>query len=682
MAVARYFFRIYFVLIVCLSVGDVRAQEKSMVQIKAFDQQMNAMSNISVSINGKEFFSIEGKKPVFHDVPKDDLPPKFIRITPAEWEAESWNYSRGVLEIMIRKKLYVVVHVKVETGDRKPLTNLAVSFKGKKSLAAQTNGRGELELPLALDEQITSADQFLVTGHRVVALQSTENGKVLVLETLQKKEKHAEPTTFKDFDLARLDSIRSLTVFYAVFKNYDFDKLDEITRRKIDEKFYTLVNQLQQPAKPKAFIGKISDSSFVKNDVANLLAQARLENTMLDDFRNDFDKKILIINQKLAGGTANLRGADRERLVGDLLSLEKVLEQNEDKFYKNISDYRIILSSLKASFSDIQVLEDKLSASERKLVEEQRVFRTKIVLAVSVALIFATLVIYLIMLRDRVEKQKRSLEKANDEVKNINENLAGIVYERSKLLLEAYRELDIFLYRASHDLRSPICTVIGLCNIAEHGEEDRLDMIRKISDTAVKMDGMLKKLRMMSEVNHPDNYSDVHLARKIQHVIGNFSTFISRNNIEVLIDCPDDMRFHSYPGLIEIILHNLVENALFFSAVRRDHDAKISVKATLENNQLVLMVHDNGIGIDDDVRLRLGDMFFVGHEYSKGNGLGLYIVRKSVQSLNGKIEVQTKSNVFTLFSVTIPVNASTTSMIGRLGETTQVHLEAFEHAVS
>lgn len=667
MGIANYFFGIYILFVVCLSAGDLHAQEKSMVQIKAFDQQMNAMTSISVSINGKEFIAVEGKKPVFHDVLKEDLPPKFIRITPAEWEAESWNYSRGVLEIMVRKKQYVVALVKVETAERKPVANLAVSFKGKKSVVAQTNSRGELELPLTLDEQITSADQFLVAGYRVLGLHTSETGKLLVVDALQKKEKSAEPTSLKDFDLARLDSIRSLTVFYAVFKNYDFDKLDETTRKRIDEKFYALVNQLQQPTKPKAFIGKISDSSFVKNDVANLLAQARLENTMLDNFRNEFDEKILILNQKLAGGTTNLRGQERERLVGDLLSLEQVLEQNENKFYKNISDYRIILSSLKASFSDIQVLEDKLTASEKKLIEEQRVFRTKIVLAVSVALIFATLLIYLIMLRDRVEKQKRSLEKANDEVRRINENLATLVYERSQLLVEAYKELDIFLYRASHDLRSPICTVIGLCNIAEHGQEDRLEMIRKISTTAVKMDGMLKKLRMMSEVNHPENYSDVYLARKIHHVIGNFSTFISMNDIEVMIDCPEDMQFCSYPGLIEIILHNLIENALFFSAVRKDRSAKISVKAGLERDQLVLMIHDNGIGIDDNIRTRLGDMFFVGHEYSKGNGLGLYIVRKSIQSLNGKMDIQTKPNTFTLFSVTFPVNSSMTPMFSRLG---------------
>ena len=124
-------------------------------------------------------------------------------------------------------------------------------------------------------------------------------------------------------------------------------------------------------------MGRISDSSFVKNDVKNLLEQAKLENELLDNFRNDFDDKMKIINEKLSGGTSKLTADDREKLLTDLGTLETVLEQNEDKFYKNISDYRIILGSLKASFTDIKELEDKLSLSEMKRREEQQVFRTK-----------------------------------------------------------------------------------------------------------------------------------------------------------------------------------------------------------------------------------------------------------------------------------------------------------------
>jgi len=646
------------------------AQEKSMVQIKVFDQQMNAMTGLAVSINGKEFVTLEGKKAVFHDIAKEDLPPKFIKIDKSEWEAESWNYSKGTLEIIVRKKLYSVADVIVETGDKKPVPNAVVNFKGKKNINTTTGARGEMQLPLALDEVITSADQFSIAGYRIVRLSAAGKGGTLIVEALPKKEKPAVAITsmaFKDFDLTRLDSIRSLTVFYSVFKNYDMSGLDAPTREKIDAKFYSLVGQLQQSGKQKVFIGKISDSSFVKNDVENLLAQAKYENTLLDNFRNDFDKKIRIINQKLSGGAATLKVAERKKLVDDLNLLEGVLEQNEDKFYKNISDYRIILSSLKSSFSDIQLLEEKLSFSEMKRREEQKAFRSKIFFTVSIAVVFGSLVVLLILLRARLEKQKKSLVKANDEVKRMNENLEFLVYERTELLIGAYQEMDIFLYRASHDLRAPLCTIIGLGNIAEQSPESTPELIGKISNTAIKMDGMLKKLRMMAEVNHPSNYSPVALAKKIDQVIGNFSRFVAEHNIEVMVDCNEEAAFNSYPELIEIILYNLIENALFFSSTRKDRRPRISVMGSLENDQVFITVYDNGIGMEEQVRVKLWDMFFVGNELSQGNGLGLYIVLKSVQSLNGKIDVQTEPGVYSRFSVSLPVNTNVTSPISRLG---------------
>ncbi|MEJ7646395.1 MAG: HAMP domain-containing sensor histidine kinase [Chryseolinea sp.] len=641
-------------------------QDKNLVQIKAFDQQMKPVSNISVSVNGKEFFALEEKKPTYHEILVEDLPPKSIKVNKTELEVESWNYSKGTLQIIIRKKLYNIVDLQVITADKRPVGNLPVNFKGRQNLQVVTGSAGQLQIPLALDEQIKSQSQFNVAGYKVVKLTTTDKVKTLVVEALAKKEK-TQPTQYvRDFNLAQLDSITSLTVFYHVFKNYDMSSLDAATRARVDAKFNELIGKLQKPTK-KEFIGRISDSSFVKNDVKNLLEQAKLENELLDNFRTDFDGKMKIINEKLSGGTAKLNPEDREKLLTDLGTLERVLEQNEDKFYKNISDYRIILGSLKASFTDIKELEDKLSLSETKRQEEQRAFREKIIVAATVSILFGVLTVLLVLLRIRVEKQKKSLVKANAEVQRINENLEALVFERSKLLVEAYQEMDIFLYRASHDLRSPICTIIGLCNLtllAPHGDHE---LINKISNTAIKMDGMLKKLRMISEVNHPSNYSAVDISKTLTDVTGFFSRLIGEKNVEVIIDNEVTEPFFCYPDLLEIILYNLLENALFFSSMTKEHHPKIHIMASLEDDNLFLSIYDNGIGIDEKIRIKLWDMFFVGHETSKGNGLGLYIVLKSVQSLNGKIDVKTETNTYTRFSVTIPVNTKVSSALSRLG---------------
>ena len=642
------------------------AQETNMIQIKAFDQEMNAASNISISINDGEFIPLADKKSTFYDIPKSALPPKSIKLNRPEWEVESWNFSKGTLEIIIRPKTYQVVKLSVQTLSKKPLVGITVEYFGRKNVKATTDAAGNIELPIALDEQLTSNAQFAVTGYKVVRLLSNTSAKVLVVEQQKQSDKPDASQPTRNFDIATLDSIRSLTVFYSMLKTQNMSDLDEATRRRIDARFHELVGELQPRERKNEFVSRISDSSFVKNDVENLLEQAKLESSMMDEFRREFDDKIDVINKKLTGGTSSLTATERENLLDDLTTLEDVLRQNEDKFYKNISDYRIILRSLKASFSDIKDLQDKLSASEIRRLEEQQEFRTKILLAVTTLTLFGALLIWSMLLRNRVVSQKKSLVKANDEIQRINENLEVLVFERSRQLVEAYKEMDIFLYRASHDLRAPICTIIGLCNLAMHEANGNEELVNKISNTAIKMDGLLKKLKMISEVNQPSNYSPVVISNMIAKICSVFNRTISQHNIEVVIDDDATEHFFSYPDLIEIILYNLIENAMFFSTLTRGRRPKIQIMTSVQENNLFISVYDNGVGIDDETRIKLWTMFFVGHEHSKGNGLGLYIVMKSVQTLNGRIDLETDSGAFTRFSVSLPINTKVTSAINRL----------------
>jgi signal transduction histidine kinase len=184
-----------------------------------------------------------------------------------------------------------------------------------------------------------------------------------------------------------------------------------------------------------------------------------------------------------------------------------------------------------------------------------------------------------------------------------------------------------------------------------------------MSTTAIRMDRMLKKLRVINEINQPSNYSLIRFSDRIEALNHEFAQVIMENNIEVIFDCPNDLTFHSYPALIDTILYNLFDNALFFSSIKTDNAPQVYIRANVENSKLVLSIQDNGIGIKEEIQIKLWDMFFVGNEYSKGNGLGLYLVSKSIQALRGSIDIETKPNVFTLFTVTIPVNTEQVAIL-------------------
>jgi signal transduction histidine kinase len=577
------------------------------------------------------------------------------------------------LEVIIRKKTYQLLPLIVRDENNLPMANLKISVNCKKPVTLTTNAAGRIEIPLALDEKITEA-QFAISDYKITKLKLSETGNSLSVEMIKPVEpipapveekvvKTPEPEEyFKDFDFSKLDSIQSLTVFYAVFKNYQMKNLSDAAKNRLDRKFTQLVTQLEDSARRnnnKVFIGKISDSSFVNDDIRNLLSQATLENQMLDQQRDQFDQKIQVLRDKLASGMPNLDAPTRSKIITDITLLERLLTQNESRFYKNQNDYRQIINALKQKFFDFADLENQLSASEEQRLEEQRLFRQRLFIAISIILVFGALVVLLINFSNRLRKQKRALESANEEINRINTNLEGLVYERTRMLKDAHHELDTFLYRASHDLRSPMCSIIGLCNLANHfSQGEAKDLLDKVVYTTSGMDKLLKKLTMISEINQPTNFSSISINEVVENIAENFRPLISASQMTFTIDCQKRIVIHSYPNLIEAIISNLIENAVFFCAMKNatNGEGRIKISASTNDEALQIAIEDNGVGIDSKIQDRVFDMFFKGHVYSKGNGLGLYIVQKSVQALDGEISFESSVGGFTRFVVSLPLH--------------------------
>ena len=226
------------------------AQEKSIVQIKTFDQQHKPFPDLTISLNGKEFISIGNKGIAFVEMLESELPPKSIKIKGGKAEAVSWKYNNRVLEVIIKESLFTPATISVKNEKNEALPNLKVKFYGKKTFSTTTNSKGIFEVPRSVDEQISEKDQFKIKGYRIVRLLVEGKDKTIVAEALKKgtdapkvaQEKTVvDDRSFKNFDIRKIDSIHSLTVFYAVFKNYKIETLDEKTKQSINAKFNELV---------------------------------------------------------------------------------------------------------------------------------------------------------------------------------------------------------------------------------------------------------------------------------------------------------------------------------------------------------------------------------------------------------------------------------------------------------
>jgi len=659
-------------MILLIASSGTLAQELNSIQIKTFDQNLHPLGNIEISINSRDYFAVNSKGTALIELAETDLPVKTIHIKNEQLEAASWNLAKGTLEIIVRKKSYHVQTVVVRNDKNRPLSGVKVTFKGKRTFSVTSDANGKVDIPLHLDEKIENINQFSIPDFTVSKLVISDNEQILFVtpvlplaaETKAPQKNTERPINateyFREFNLSKLDSIQSLTMFYAVFKSYQIADMNAETKARVDSKFNQLVRQLedsvrQRPSSSSSFIGGINDTTLLRNDIKTLISQAREESTTLTNQRTEFDDKMRLIAKKLEAGIYNLDDDSRASLLSDLSLLERMLIENESRFFKNQNDYRQLINTIREKYFNLTDLENKLSESEAQRLEEQRIFREKLFAISAVVAVFAVLIVLLVYFSSALRKQKKELIRANSEIKNMNENLEFLVSERTQMLKEANKELDTFLYRASHDMRSPVRSVIGLCNIARRlSDGEPKELIERIGSTTYGMDKLLKKLSLISEINQPTGFTTVDIGKVIRDIEATHHELIASHQINFEVNCHEDIKLFSYRNVLQIILLHVIENALFYSTIQKVRTPLIQIDVQMTGEDVEISVFDNGIGIDPSIEKRVFEMFFKGTELSHGHGLGLYIVNKAVQALQGKIEVYSKLGVFSKFVITLP----------------------------
>lgn len=257
------------------------------------------------------------------------------------------------------------------------------------------------------------------------------------------------------------------------------------------------------------------------------------------------------------------------------------------------------------------------------------------------------------------DAEKRSLE-----LTSINEQLEKKARQRAEELQGAIdaivkidKELDQFVYKASHDLRSPIARMQGLVQVAQMEKDPStvFDYLDKVDDIARDMDNMLSKLLAINVINIDKlHFKEIHFPELTQKVVSDAEANNMDSPVEVQVHIGEVKGFFCDPRLLEIILGNLLENALLFYRYISEEAPVASIDIAKRENYLRIIVQDNGIGINEDFIGKASSMFFKGTERSKGNGLGLYAVQKAVDKLNGSMEIESEQGDYTKVVVRVP----------------------------
>lgn len=245
--------------------------------------------------------------------------------------------------------------------------------------------------------------------------------------------------------------------------------------------------------------------------------------------------------------------------------------------------------------------------------------------------------------------KKRRLEKLKREARHA-------LRKQNEELLKANRELDNFVYSVSHNLRGPLASLMGLLHIAR--DEDKEKKLTQVHDmmgsSMLRLEDTLKEILEYSRNARGElQLETIDWLRVIQSSLAKLEYLDKNNRVEKVIRLQTDVPFCSDSGRLGIVFTNLLSNAILYSDKSREsHHLHIDVLTT--TNAATITIQDNGIGIKDDVKPRIFDMFYRGTELSLGAGLGLYIAKETVSRLKGSIEIASTHGQGTRVVVTIP----------------------------
>ncbi len=223
-------------------------------------------------------------------------------------------------------------------------------------------------------------------------------------------------------------------------------------------------------------------------------------------------------------------------------------------------------------------------------------------------------------------------------------------------LLYKKSELDTFVYRASHDLRGPVASLMGLYNIVKvefAHDKNAITYFEHYNNSVMRLHTVLQNLIDLTKIKESETkLSQVDLKELIESCLQSMKNLSDYNRIAFDISVDIDFKVIIDGKKFKTIIKNLVENSIIYSTPESTAYVKIGV--SYQENVLKVEVSDNGRGIDPRIQSKVFNMFFRGTEKSKGSGLGLYIVKNAVEKLNGSIQLTSKLNEGTKFSVYIP----------------------------
>jgi len=243
----------------------------------------------------------------------------------------------------------------------------------------------------------------------------------------------------------------------------------------------------------------------------------------------------------------------------------------------------------------------------------------------------------------------RSSKKNDELIRQININTEKEV-QNSKLE---------FFTMIAHDIRTPVSLIIGpiekILNNKQNLSDDLLEDLNIINRNSNRLLSLINQLLDFRKINNEKNQiipTNQNIANILRDIAKQYDTYINNHDIKFTIDYPDATFTANIDKEAFIkIVSNLLANAFKYTI----NKVKLTCKISKDKNEFIILVSDNGKGVNKTEASKIFDSFYQGKNKKSGTGIGLYIVKSYVEAHHGHIEIESSEETGATFKVFLPI---------------------------
>jgi len=191
-------------------------------------------------------------------------------------------------------------------------------------------------------------------------------------------------------------------------------------------------------------------------------------------------------------------------------------------------------------------------------------------------------------------------------------NTKNELRDRNRELQKAYNELEKFVYSASHDLRAPLASVLGVIQLAKLENENAGfdDYLNKMEASVNRLDMLLQNIiSYYRNLKSEEEIFEINFEALTKDILATFEYYEDAQDVNFESHIQQEGTFRSDEGRIRIILNNLVSNAIKYQRAE-EPDKKVKITVTAKDGAAEIQVADNGIGIPPESQREVFNMFY------------------------------------------------------------------------